>query len=131
MANYIATLFNSAVDAANTAAEIAGDYNQKQATLSTQTKNIQLQNDINAELMRIRQSSDFENWNTNINNFFTRVKSGMANKDSPYYCQNNLQAEMFTKILEQNQVNVSDQVGKMVQQRQKEKSIVDVQNSKT
>ena len=131
MANYIATLFNSAVDAANTAAEIAGDYNQKQATLSTQTKNIQLQNDINAELMRIRQSSDFENWNTNINNFFTRVKSGMANKDSPYYCQNNLQAEMFTKILEQNQVNVSDQVGKMVQQRQMEKSIVDVQNSKT
>lgn len=131
MANYIATLFNSAVDAANTAANIAGDYNQKQATLSTQTKNIQLQNDINAELMRIRQSSDFENWNTNINNFFTRVKSGMANKDSPYYCQNNLQAEMFTKILEQNQVNVSDQVGKMVQQRQMEKSIVDVQNSKT
>ena len=130
MAN-LADLTNSIFDTINTGASIANDYTQKQATLSTQTKNIQLQNDINAELMRIRQSSDFENWNTNINNFFTRVKSGMSNKDSPYYCQNNLQAEMFTKILEQNQVNVSDQVGKMVQQRQMEKSIVDVQNSKT
>ena len=101
MAN-LADLTNSIFDTINTGASIANDYTQKQATLSTQTKNIQLQNDINAELMRIRQSSDFENWNTNINNFFTRVKSGMANKDSPYYCQNNLQAEMYTKILEQN-----------------------------
>ena len=124
-------LMDSVYGFANTAANVTSDIATKQAKLSTQTKNIQLQTDINAELMRIRQSSDFENWNTNINDFFERVKNGMADKDSPYYCQNNLQAEQFTQILSQNQVSVSDQVGKMVQQRQMEKSIVDVQNSKT
>lgn len=131
MTSYIGDLANSIFGAIDTASGITSDYTHKQAELSTQTKNIQLQNDINAELMRIRQSSDFENWNTDINNFFERVKSGMANKDSPYYCQNNLQADMFTKILDQNQVNISDQVGRLVQQRQQEKNIVDVQNSKT
>lgn len=115
----------------NAVTNSARDYNQKQATLSTQTKNIQLQNDINGQLARIRQSSDYEDWNTQINNFFTQVKSGMGDKNSPYYCQNNLQAEQFTKILEQNQVNVSDQVNRMVMQRQSEKRVLDVQNSKT
>ena len=113
----------------NAVTNSARDYNQKQATLSTQTKNLQLQNDINGQLASIRQSS--EDWNTQINNFFTQVKSGMGDKNSPYYCQNNLQAEQFTKILEQNQVNVSDQVNRMVMQRQSEKRVLDVQNSKT
>ena len=116
---------------ARTISNVYDDKLTKQATLSTQTKNIQLQNDINGQLARIRQSSNYEDWNTQINDFFTQVKSGMSNKDSPYYCQNNLQAEQFEKILEQNQVNVSDQVGRMVQQRQSEKRVLDVQNSKT
>ena len=121
----------SVLDTTNAVTNVYNNYLEKQAALSTQTKNIQLQNDINGELARIRQSSNYEDWNKNINEFFTRVKSGMANKDSPYYCQNNLQAEQFNKILEQNQVSVSDQVGRMVQQRQGEKEILDVQNSKT
>lgn len=122
---------NALLDSANTVSNVVNDYQTKQANLSTQTKNIQLQNDINGQLARIRQSSNYEEWNTQINDFFTQVKSGMSNKDSPYYCQNNLQAEQFEKILEQNQVNVSDQVGRMVQQRQSEKRVLDVQNSKT
>ena len=122
---------NALLDSANTVSNVVNDYQTKQANLSTQTKNIQLQNDINGQLARIRQSANFEDWNTQINDFFTQVKSGMSNKDSPYYCQNNLQAEQFEKILEQNQVNVSEQVGRMVQQRQSEKRVLDVQNSKT
>ena len=122
---------NALLDSANTVSNVVNDYQTKQANLSTQTKNIQLQNDINGQLARIRQSANFEDWNTQINDFFTQVKSGMSNKDSPYYCQNNLQAEQFTKILEQNQVNVSEQVGRMVEQRQAEKDIIDVQNKKT
>ena len=122
---------NALLDSANTVSNVVNDYQTKQANLSTQTKNIQLQNDINGQLARIRQSANFEDWNTQINDFFTQVKSGMSNKDSPYYCQNNLQAEQFTKILEQNQVNVSEQVGRMAEQRQAEKDILDVQNKKT
>lgn len=122
---------NALLDSANTVSNVVDDYQTKQANLSTQTKNIQLQNDINGQLTRIRQSANFEDWNTQINDFFTQVKSGMSNKDSPYYCQNNLQAEQFEKILEQNQVNVSEQVGRMVEQRQAEKDIIDVQNKKT
>ena len=91
---------NSLLDASSTATKTYDKYITKQANVSTQTKNIQLQTDINAQLARIRQSSpsDYNDWNTEINNFFEQVRSGMSNKDSPYYCKNNLQAEMFTKI---------------------------------
>ena len=119
---------NALLDAANTTANVYDNYITKQATLSTQTKNIQLQTDINGQLARLRQSSpdDFEQWNTDINNFFEQIKSGMSNKDSPYYCQNNLQAEQFTKILEQNQVNVSEQVSRLAEQQQVQKNRIDV-----
>ena len=130
MANAL-VISNALLDSANEVANTYGRYLDKQAELSTQTKNIQLQNDINGKLAQIRQSSNYEDWNTEINNFFTQIKSGMSNKDSPYYCQNNLQAEQFNRILEQNQVNISDQIGRMVQQRQGEKEILDVQNAKT
>ena len=128
MANF-ADFTMAAMDAANGVAGVLNDYNHKQAALSTQTKNIQLQNDINGELARIRQSNNFEDWNKEINDFYERVKSGMGNKDSPYYCQNNLQAEQFQKILDQSQVSISDQVGRMVQAKQQEKNIVDTENS--
>ena len=122
-------LVYSMFDAASTVASGFDQYTQKQAALSTQTKNIQLQNDINGELARIRQSNNFEDWNKEINDFYERVKSGMGNKESPYYCQNNLQAEQFQKILDQSQVSISDQVGRMVQAKQQEKNIVDTENS--
>lgn len=119
---------NALLDAANTTSNVYEDYITKQATLSTQTKNIQLQTDIESQLRRLRQSSpdDFEQWNTDINNFFEQIKSGMSNKDSPYFCQNNLQAEQFTKILEQNQVNVSAQVSRLAEQQQVQKNRIDV-----
>ena len=122
----LAEFTDALIGSARTINSVYDNQITQQATLSTQTKNIQLQNDINGQLARIRQSSNYEDWNTQMNDFFTQVKSGMSNKDSPYYCQNNLQAEQFTKILEQNQVNVSDQVNRMVQQQQVQKSKIDV-----
>ena len=124
----LGNLANALMDSTNAVTNVYDDYLTKQATLSTQTKNIQLQNDINGQLARLRQSSpdDYEQWNTDINTFFEQVKAGMSNKDSPYYCKNNLQAEQFTKILDQNQVNVSDQVNRMVQQQEVQKSRIDV-----
>lgn len=129
MAN-ILEITNGLFDSANTVAGVVDKYTTKQAELSTQTKNIQLQTDINGELARIKQSSNYKDWNTNINSFFENIKGNMSNPDSPYYCRNNLQAEMFNKILDQNQVNVSEHVNGMVMQREAEKDIVDVQNSK-
>lgn len=122
---------NSLLDASSTATKTYDEYITKQANLSTQTKNIQLQSDIDAQLARIRQSSpsDFNDWNTEINNFFEQVRSGMGDKNSPYYCKNNLQAEQFTKILDQNQVNVSDQVNRLVEQQQIQKNRIDVNKS--
>jgi len=125
----ITDLTNALLDSANTVNNVYDDYLNKQAALSTQTKNIQLQNDINGELARIRQNNKFEDWNTEINTFFERIKGEMGNKDSPYYCQNNLQAKQFNAILDQNQVNVSDHVNKLVIQKQQEKNIVDTENS--
>ena len=119
---------NALLDSVNTATKTYDKYITDQATLSTQTKNIQLHNDITAQINKIRMSSpsDYENWNTDINTFFEEVKNGMSNKDSPYYCQNNLQAEMFTKILEQNQASVNDQVTSMVNEQRVQKNRIDV-----
>ena len=126
----ITEAMNALFDSANTVAGVVNDYTTKQATLSTQTKNIQLQTDINGKLAQIKQSANPENWNTEINGFFEQIKSGMSNPDSPYYCKNNLQAEMFNKILDQNQVNVSEHVNNLVMQRQSQERIVNVQNAK-
>ncbi len=120
---------NALFDSANTVANVYDDYTSKQAELSTRTKSYQLQEAITGELNRIKQDSHFENWNTEINNFFERIKGNMSNPDSPYYCRNNLQAQMFNNILEQNQQSVNEHVSGLVIQRQQEKNIVDTENA--
>lgn len=120
---------NALFGAANTASKVVDDYTTNQAKLSTQSKQIKLQADINNELMKIQQSSDYTNWQQNMTDFFQRVKSGMGDKNSQYYCENNLQAEMFTSILEENQVGVSQKVNQMVYGRQRDSALVDYTNN--
>ena len=125
----ITELTNALLDSANTVNNVYDKYLNDQAALSTQTKSIQLKQAIDGELAKIKQNNKFENWNTEINTFFERIKSDMSNPDSPYYCRNNLQARQFNAILEQNQVNVSDHVNNLVIEAQKEKDIVDTENA--
>ena len=87
----LGNLANALMDSTNAVTNVYDDYLTKQAKLSTDIKTSQLQNEINTELARIRQTSNFEDWNTEINNFFQQVKSGMSDKNSSYYCQNTLQ----------------------------------------
>ena len=122
---------NALFGAVNTVAKVDNDIISKQAKLSTQNKQIQMQADINAKLSDLRQRADYMNWNDEMTSFFEQMKSEMSNPKSKYYCQNNLQGEMFDAILEQNRLGVTEKVSQMVQQREMEKDIVDVQNSKT
>lgn len=115
--------------AANNTSNVINNYVTNQAKLSTQSKQIKLQADINNELMKIQQSSDYSNWQKNMNNFFSRVKSGMSDKNSQYFCENNLQAEMFESILSENQVGVTQKVNQMVYGAQKDHAIVDYNNN--
>ena len=124
LANFTQALFG----AANTASNVVNDYTTNQAKLSTSNKQILLQNDITNELMNIQRSSNYMDWQKNMNEFFERVKSGMSDKNSQYYCQNNLQAEMFTSILEQNRVGVSEKVNQMVYGAQKNHALVEYAN---
>ena len=121
---------SSMFGAMNGGGNIARDILHDEARLSTQTKQIQLQTDINKKLSQIRQSANDEDWETEVNNFFAEIKSGMGNKNSPYYCRNNLQAMQFNEILEQNRVGVSAKVGLMAEERQAQKDIVNVSNAK-
>lgn len=116
------------LDSANTITNVVDDYRTKQAKLSTDLKSSQLQLEINAELARIRQTSNFEDWNTEINDFFAKKKSAMSDKNSNYYCQNNLQAEMFSDILDQSLISVTNNVNNMVIDKQLEKNRIDVNN---
>ena len=125
LANFTQALFG----AANTVSNGVNDYITNQAKLSTSNKQIRLQQDINNELMKIQQSSNYQNWQQNMTNFFERVKSGMGDKNSQYYCENNLQAEMFTDILEQNRVGVTEKVNQMVYGAQRDHALVDYSNN--
>ena len=127
LANFTQALFG----AANTASNVVKDYTTNQAKLSTQSKQIKLQQDINNELMKIQQSSSYETWQDDMNGFFERVKNGMSDKNSQYYCENNLQAQMFESILQENQVGVTQKVDQLVLGRQKDKAIVDYTNNLT
>lgn len=127
----LANLQNAFFGAVNTAAKVDNQILSKEAKLSTQNKQIQLQEDIRNKLMDLRTRADYTNWNQEMTGFFEQIKSGMSDPNSKYYCKNNMQGEMFDSILEQNRLGVTEKVGQMVQQREMEKDIVDVQNSKT
>lgn len=128
----MANAFDAITSMLESAGSVSNTINKhitNEAKLSTQTKNIQLQSDINGQLARIKQDNKFENWNTEMNQFFEQIKGEMANPDSPYYCRNNLQAQMFNEILSQNQVNVSNHVNNLVIQEQQTKNKIDINNS--
>lgn len=120
---------NSLLNAINAGTNVVNNYTQKQAQLDTRNKQVKLQYDINAKLMDIKKSSNFENWQDDMNTFFEEVKNGMSDKNSPYYCKNNLQADMFTEILDQNQLGVSQKVDEMVYSAERDKAIVDYGNN--
>ena len=116
------------------AGSVANTYNQyltDEAKLSTQNKQIQLKDDINKEMMKIQSSSNSDQWETNINGFFEKLKGEMNNPNSKYYCKNNLQGRMFTQIVDEAQVDVSNKVGQLVWNADREKAIVDYRNNLT
>jgi len=127
----LANFTNALFGAVNTAAKVDNDILSKQAKLSTQNKQIQLREDIENKLADLRQRADYTKWNDEMTGFFEQIKSGMSDPNNKYYCKNNMQGDMFNAILEENRVGVTTKVSQMVQQREMEKDIVDVQNSKT
>ena len=127
----LANLQSAFFGAVNTAAKVDNQILSKEAKLSTQNKQIQMRQDIENKLADLRQRADYTNWNDEMTGFFEQIKSQMSDPKSKYYCKNNMQGEMFDSILEENRVGVTVKVAQMVQQREMEKDIVDVQNSKT
>lgn len=127
----ITELTNALLDSANTVSNVYDNYLSNDAKRSTQNKQIQLKADINQQMMEIQRSSTSDQWETKINDYFQKVKGEMSNKNSPYYCKNNLQAEMFDSILQEAQVDVSNKVGQLVFNADKEKAIVDYRNNLT
>lgn len=128
MAN-IADFTNALFDAVNTGVNIKEDYITKEAQQSTRNKQIQLKADIQQQMDEIRRSSTSDQWQTKINDYFQSVKSSMSNKNSLYYCKNNLQADMFNNILDEAQLTVSNEVRNLVFKADRDKALVDYQNS--
>lgn len=126
----ILTFTNGFLDAVNAVNSAWDKQTQKEAEFETSIKQIRLQNDINGELLRMRQSGNFNQWNDNVSDFFERIKSGMSNPDSPYYCKNQIQADYFNKILAENNTRMSYQVAQMSQKYQIEKMGVEKDNAK-
>ncbi len=122
--NALLGLGNSVID--NKTKELTNE-----ANYATQTKQIQLKDDINKKMDEIRSSSDPEQWQTEITKFFEQTKSNMMNPDSKYYCKNNLQGKMFNTILEEAKVDVDNKVSGLVWNANREKALVDYRNNLT
>ncbi|MBO7712208.1 MAG: hypothetical protein J6S85_01735 [Methanobrevibacter sp.] len=125
----LANFTNALLGATRGASKVIDDYTTNQAQLSTQSKQIKLQSAIQNELMKIKMSSDYENWHDDMNSFFEKVKNGMSDKNSVYYCRNNLEAMQFTSILEQNQVGINAKIDQLVFQEQRDKALIDYSNN--
>ena len=126
----ILNVTNAILGATDTATSIYSDYLKREASLVTTQKKFQLQSDINAKLMEISSNGKWDTWNKEIQDFFEKTKGEMSNKDSAYYCENNLQAEMFDNILNDSLVNVSNRVALMAMQRQNEQHLVNNNKAK-
>lgn len=120
---------NSLFDSANTVAGVINDYTTNEARRSTQNKQIQLKKDLQDKMMEIQRSSTSDEWQAKMDGYFQNVKSQMSDKNSPYYCKNNLQADMFDSILSEAQVTVSNEVGQLVFKADRDKAIVEYQNT--
>lgn len=125
----ITELTNAMFDSINTATSIYDKYLENDARRSTQNKQIQLKQDINDKMMEIQRSSNSDEWQTKMDGYFQEIKSNMGNKDSPYYCKNRLQADQFTSVLDETRVKVSNEVGQLVFKADRNKALVDYQNT--
>ena len=128
MARFTEAMF-SVLDTTNAVTNVYNNYLENDAKRSTQNKQIQLKDDINKQMMEIQRSSTSDEWQQKMTEYFQSVKSQMSNKNSPYYCKNNLQADMFNSILDEAQVTVSNEVNQLVFKADREKAIVDYRNS--
>ena len=125
----ITDLMNAMLDSANTVNNVYDDYLTNDAKRSTENKQIRLKKDIQDKMMEIQRSSNSDEWQTKMDGYFQNLKSEMSNKDSPYYCKNNLQADMFTSILDQAQVTVSGEVQQLVYKADRNHALVEYQNT--
>jgi len=122
-------LMNAMLDSANTVNSVYDDYITNEAKRSTQNKQIQLKKDIQDKMMEIQRSSNSDEWQQKMTDYFQSVKGSMSNKDSVYYCKNNLQADMFNSILDEAQVTVSGEVNQLVFKADRNHALVDYQNT--
>lgn len=118
MPSYIGKATDAFFDAINTGSSIVKDYTENEARFATTTKKYNLQADINNEMQKIAMNGNYTTWQTDINNFFEKVKGQMSDPNSQYYCKNNLQAKMFNEVLNDSLVSVGNRVSMMVMQKQ-------------
>ena len=64
---------NATIQNANSVSNTYAGIIQNEAKLSTQNKQIQLKDDINKKMDEIRSTSNPEEWETNINQFFEQT----------------------------------------------------------
>lgn len=127
--------YGSIQDVVQQATGFAGAVNHEyQRQLQTQTeadiahKKLLFQQDVNNEIMKIKTSNNYEDWQKQIDDFLTRTKNSMSDKNSPYYCRNQLTGDMFAQIVDSSQVQLTDTVNNMVLQKQRDNRIGDYNN---
>ena len=119
----------ASLESAGSVSKTVNTYLTNEAKLSTQNKQIQLKKDLQDKMMEIQRSSTSDEWQTKMDGYFQNVKSQMSDKNSPYYCKNNLQANMFDSILSEAQVSVSGEVKQLVFKADRNKALVEYQNT--
>ena len=58
---------------------------------------------VNDQLNSMRESDNWENWETQMNGFLDKIAGESSNKDSPFYCKNQYMDQRFRQMI-QNEV---------------------------
>lgn len=122
---------NTLLNSANTLNGIYRAEKEAQAKLDLSYMSIGLENEIKNKMLQLQNSDDYENWGTEIDNFYQQRLDQLGDKNSRYYCKNEYTANLARQMLEASRVDYTNKANVMAQQKIAQQDIVNYQNAKT
>lgn len=121
----IMNAWNSALGAVNVVSNGVESGLENQAKFDLSTMQINLQREANVKMLEIEQNSNWEDWEKNIDDYFTKVTSSMTDRNSKFYCRNNLTARMATEMIESARNQYQNRAAQKAVEFQQQKNAVD------
>ena len=116
-------VFTAGTNFGNHVMDRAEKWNLEKAQIELTAMKNQFNTDVNNELMKLQKSNNWENWDSQINDFMEKTVSRTGDSNSPYYCRNPYMAQAATQMFEAEKVQLNQKVQQMKWQKESEHMI--------